>query len=590
MGLMANVPTLSYVSWKELLITYQNVTYQIENSHTNKPYIYWDSNNPYILTTSNKKLDSRSGLFYLIFNESGKYTVIPNNDIEMNFSENPSRNAITNRIVGLSNETKDKFTTVQIDIDGIKFDVYDTDGKFSKFEQRVDMIDLEVKGVEKIYSDDPRLTEMRESFNEVLLSLQATLGLFSSDMNTYMEDNKLTTDEKNNINAYKTSLEEKKTELDNQLNIIVEYLNGLGGINQTKINEMNTAKDKLNIAISDLFTNIDTVCIDDIFTNTEMVTVVSYFGKTNLAINEYKNTVDYIFLGVGSLIEEVANITLEQDNITLEVKRVENHINTEISRIELNQSSIELEVRNEIEGLDSKITQTASSLTSTINNEVAGLNSKITQTANSLTTSFTNADKNLQSQITQNANEITSKVSSGDVGTIVKQNATSWGLSINGKLSGTNYNFDGTNFTIGKSDGSTTSYHAPGSSKWTHSDGSYTQANSSGFKKYVSSTGYTFHYYSYVGEVVMNSWDEVTIKLPSAISGKVGTNYTVMVAIRSYDFGDDWANVATQQICAYIKSKTSTSFNISSFKTGLDITNNTQVIDGTIAIQYTITG
>jgi hypothetical protein len=365
MGLMANVPTLSYVSWKELLITYQNVTYQIENSHTNKPYIYWDSNNPYILTTSNKKLDSRSGLFYLIFNESGKYTVIPNDDIEMNFSENPSRNAITNRIVGLSNETKDKFTTVQIDIDGIKFDVYDTDGKFSKFEQRVDVIDLEVKGVEKIYSNDPQLVEMRENFNEVLLSLQATLGLFSSDMNTYMEDNSLSTDEKNNITAYKISLEEKRIDLNNQLNTVIEYLNGLEGIDQTKIIEVNTSKDELNTAINNLFTNIDTVCTDNIFTNTEVTAIVTYFGKTNLAINECKNTVDYVFLGIGGyLIEEVSNITLEQDNIKLEVKKVENHINTEISRIELEQDNIKLEVKK-IENdsiTSSELTQTSDSI------------------------------------------------------------------------------------------------------------------------------------------------------------------------------------------------------------------------------------
>ena len=174
-----------------MIITYNETTYQIENSHTNKAYIYWDLKNPYLLTTSNVKLEPRNDLFYIIFNNSGTYTVVPNDDIEMNFSENPSRNAITNRIVGLSNETKDRFTAVQIDIDGIKFDVYDVEGKFSKFEQRVDKIDLEVKGVEKKYSNDPQLVEMRENFNEVLLSLQATLGLFSSDMNTYMEDNSL---------------------------------------------------------------------------------------------------------------------------------------------------------------------------------------------------------------------------------------------------------------------------------------------------------------------------------------------------------------------------------------------------------------
>lgn len=365
MGLMANVPTLSYVSWKELLITYQNVTYQIENSHTNKPYIYWDSSNPYILTTSNKKLDSRSGLFYLIFNESGKYTVIPNDDIVMNFSETPSRDFITSKIVGFRDETRGKFTAVQMDIDGIKFDVYDAEGKFSKFEQRVDKIDLEVKGVEKKYSDDPQLIKMREDFNDVLLSLQATLGLFSSDMNTYMENNSLSSDEKNDIISYKTSLEQKRVELNNQLNAVVEYLNGIEDIDQTRIIEINASKDGLNTAISNLFTNIDVVCSDNIFTNTEITAIVSYFGKTNLAINECKNTIDYVFLGIGGfLIEEVSNITLEQDNIKLEVKKVENHIDTEISSITLEQGNIKSEVSKKVGKTEviSSINQTAESV------------------------------------------------------------------------------------------------------------------------------------------------------------------------------------------------------------------------------------
>ena len=322
MSLLANVPTLSYISWKNMIITYNETTYQIENSHTNRMYIYWDVNNPYILTTSNKKLELRNGLFYLIFNESGKYTVIPNDDIVMNFSENPSRDFITSKIVGFRDETRGKFTSIEMDIDGIQFDVYDDEGKFSKFEQRVDKINLEVKGVEKKYSDNPQLVKMREDFNEVLLSLQATLGLFSSDMNAYMEDNSLSTNEKNNITSYKTSLEQKRVELNNQLNTVVEYLNGLEDIDQARIIEINASKDGLNTAISNLFTNIDAICSDNIFTNTEITAIVTYFGKTNLAINECKNTVDYVFLGVGGfLIEEASNITLEQDNIKLEVSK-----------------------------------------------------------------------------------------------------------------------------------------------------------------------------------------------------------------------------------------------------------------------------
>ena len=368
MSLLANVPTLSYISWKNMLITYNETTYQIENSHTNKAYIYWDLKNPYLLTTSNVKLEPRNDLFYIIFNNSGTYTVVPNDDIEIDFSENPSRSAITNRIVGLSNDTKDRFTAVQVDIDGIKFDVYDAEGKFSKFEQRVDKIDLEVKGVEKKYSDDTQLIKMREDFNEVLLSLQATLGLFSSDMNTYMENNSLSDDEKNNIISYKTSLEQKKVELNNQLNVVVEYLNGIEDIDQARIIEINASKDGLNTAISNLFTNIDTVCTDNIFTNTEVTAIVSYFGKTNLAINECKNTIDYVFLGIGGfLIEEVSNITLEQDNIKLEVKKVENHIDTEVSRIELEQDNISLEVSR----VENHVNSEVSKVESHINTEIS---------------------------------------------------------------------------------------------------------------------------------------------------------------------------------------------------------------------------
>lgn len=366
MSLLANVPTLSYISWKNMIITYNETTYQIENSHTNRMYIYWDSNNPYILTTSNKKLDSRSGLFYLIFNESGKYTVIPNDDIEMNFSENPSRDFITSKIVGFRDETRGKFTAVQMDIDGIKFDVYDNEGKFSKFEQRVDKIDLEVKGVQKQYSTDAKLTEMREGFSASLLSLQATLGLFSSDMNTYMEDNKLTTEEKNKINAYKSSLEGKRVELNTQLDTIKTYLQSLENVDTGKITKLDTARNELNTSISNLFANIDTVCSDNVFTNTEITAVVTYFGRVNSEINECKNTIDEcIFLGIdGMLIEEVSNITLKQNSIKLEVKRVENHIDTEVSKIEIEQGNIKSEVSKKVGKTEviSSINQTAESI------------------------------------------------------------------------------------------------------------------------------------------------------------------------------------------------------------------------------------
>lgn len=213
--------------------------------------------------------------------------------------------------------------------------------------------------------------------------------------------------------------------------------------------------------------------------------------------------------------------------------------------------------------------------------------SSVEITAEEMDIKFTEEIEGLQSEIKVTAEEISSKVGNDELQTIITQNATSWGLSIDGKLSGTNYTFDGANFTIGSSNGDTTAYHAPSYSKWVHADGSYTQVDANGFKRYTADSNKSYFYYTYVGEVVMNSWDEVTIQLPSEISGK-NVDYGIMVACRSYTFGDDWANVVTQQLCFYVESKTSTSFVLKTFKTGLNIVDNKQIIDGTIAIQYTI--
>ena len=189
------------------------------------------------------------------------------------------------------------------------------------------------------------------------------------------------------------------------------------------------------------------------------------------------------------------------------------------------------------------------------------------------------------STITQLSNQISSKVNTNDLSTIVKQNATSWGLSINGKLSGTNYNFDGANFSIGTTSGTNKAYHAATYSRWNHSDGSYTQASSGGLVRYTSGTGRSYHYLMHTGTVQCRT--KVTVALPSHISGKVGTNYTVAISARGYGF-DDWGSTALQQLYMIVKSKTSTNFVIETTLYGLKVNNNTQTIGGWVNIDYTI--
>ena len=131
---------------------------------------------------------------------------------------------------------------------------------------------------------------------------------------------------------------------------------------------------------------------------------------------------------------------------------------------------------------------------------------------------------------------IESKVSADGIGTVVKQNATSWGLSINGKLSGTNYTFDGNNFTIGSTTGNTTAYHAAGYSKWTHTDGSYTRIDAKGMTWSKGGTASGYHYLLYAGEYRCPSEATWTITLPAEFKGK---DFKVVTSIKRIYISSD---------------------------------------------------
>lgn len=131
---------------------------------------------------------------------------------------------------------------------------------------------------------------------------------------------------------------------------------------------------------------------------------------------------------------------------------------------------------------------------------------------------------------------IESKVSADGIGTVVKQNATSWGLSINGKLSGTNYTFDGNNFTIGSTTGNTTAYHAAGYSKWTHTDGSYTRIDAKGMTWSKGGTASGYHYLLHAGEYRCPSESTWTITLPAEFQGK---DFKVVTSIKRIYISSD---------------------------------------------------
>ena len=239
----------------------------------------------------------------------------------------------------------------------------------------------------------------------------------------------------------------------------------------------------------------------------------------NTKMTEFKVTVDGMFLEVRDETEQkISTLKTTVDGTFVEVR---NEIDQKVSTLKTTVDGTFVEVRNEIDQKVSTLKTTVDGTFVTVNQNIDDLNSKYSSlkvTTDNITT------------------EVGKKVNGSDLKTIVTQNADSWRLSINGKLSGTYYNFDGTNFSIGSSNGSTTAYHASGYSKWTHSDGSWTRIDANGLSWHKSGSSSNYHYLLYAGEYTCDSEQYVTITLPDEFKGK---NFKVITSIKRIFIGYD---------------------------------------------------
>ena len=343
MSVLSNTPTLSYIYIKDMIVTYKEQSYIIQNTYTNKPYIYWDYNDPYNLTFSNTTLKELAGRFYIYFNDKGNPTLVPQTELEITFSENVSKDLINEKILGFKEQNEingQKFATIEQTVDEIKQTVgkcqEDIEGntqQISILKQTSDSISAEVSSLDRKFNEDLEAKKLRDDISSAILALQSTLGLFSSDMNKYMENNKLSDIEKEEITNYKNELEADRLELNVHLDTIISALRANGQTD--KANTLTTQKNLLNTSIRNLITNIDTACVDNVFTNTEISTITSYFANVNSKLTETKNLVsDYVFLGVGGdLIEEIGKIAVRQNQISLSVSKTESSLKNSLNLV-----------------------------------------------------------------------------------------------------------------------------------------------------------------------------------------------------------------------------------------------------------------
>lgn len=195
-----------------------------------------------------------------------------------------------------------------------------------------------------------------------------------------------------------------------------------------------------------------------------------------------------------------------------------------------------LQIRDETDKKFADFKVTVDGMFLEIRNETDQKFANFQVTVDGMFTSFESKVDNKFASFEVSLDQIESKVSADGIGTVVKQNATSWGLSINGKLKGTNYTFDGDNFTIGSTTGNTTAYHASGYSKWTHKDGSYTRIDYNGMSWSKGGTSSGYHYLLYAGEYRCPSEATWTVTLPAEFQGK---NFKVVTSIKRIYISSD---------------------------------------------------
>ena len=339
MAIKDNSPTLSYVAWSDLLITYEGTTYKIQNSYTNMKYIYWDITNPYTLQCFNKTQQQAPGMRQVFINDNGMGTQRTHEDIVMTWDGN-NNDLIASQIFALHESNKvtgNKFVAIETDIEGVRQSVGETNTELGKVSERVsqikqqaDDINISVSELNKTFTDTQEVLELRENLNKSIITLNSSVGLFKSEFSSYYKNNLIDSQEQVKINTHLDVLDNNKLDLLKYIAIVETIIKEEGQTSQVIV--LNSAKDQLSNSIDNIRTYTLGAISDGTIVPSEVTFITNLFSKVNIAINELKNVCDdCIFLGAGGKIsEELAKISIKSDEIILSVSNAEEAIKSNL--------------------------------------------------------------------------------------------------------------------------------------------------------------------------------------------------------------------------------------------------------------------
>ena len=528
MPIYNNSPTFTYIRVDGASVVYDKEVYMVARMYTNQKYIYWDFNTPYQFVTSNVRLEESSTRFLVLINDKGVHTEVPQETISISFDAN-SDEAIRNRIYGIyekNEEFEDKFVAVEMDIDGIKSIVGESEEdegtllyKMSKMEQRADKIELSVEEVTKEFNTSVEMTKLREEVNGAFVKLNSDLALFKSGTTTWFKDNEIKRDEKTEIQASIDVLVSSKSKLYSKIDKVLNLETVKN--DKTTSTGIKTGKTNLNTSHDNLVKIINNAIADSTIVPSERTLVTNAFAQYTLKINELKNVIDdAIILGFGAkVVEELSKIEMKSDEIQLLVQKVEKEggeaLSTAIAEIKLTTDAITSSIQ--------KVEKDAQG-------NLDSATSKITQTVNSIQTQVTAQNTRLgkaESTITQHANQIASKVDVNGVKSTIQQNPESVRIA----FSGINDNID---------------FDHQGIKIW-HPSGKHTRISSDGLKVVSNSNGNILGDYHYLTHVIGFTTTAETetykwVQLPNDFKGKNFRAYATLSDTweGSWEWGEPW--------------------------------------------------
>ena len=337
MALENNTPTFTYCRWSGMQVTYNDVMYTVVDDYTDDKYIYWNSASPSQLTTTNVKKDVIAGEYLVFFNDRGITTIPPNSDLIIDFDgNNPDK--VAGSIYAMYEdlgEIGDKFISVETEIDKFAVKVgeiedtaNETKVKVSEIEQTANNIKLEVSEITKTQTE----SEMRDALNKSFIDSNGTLGVFKSEMSTYMKDGTITTEEKNKITAHMTMLDKNKDEVVKQVDALIA-----AATSEADKTKLRSAKTAYVNNVNNLKTYVSTAISDGTIVPSEITGIITMFGNVTSSTQILKNTSDTVLnLGSGgSIVTELSRISIGVDTISLKVESTEEGVEAAVKDIDV---------------------------------------------------------------------------------------------------------------------------------------------------------------------------------------------------------------------------------------------------------------